>query len=371
MKDDQNLDPPGEAAAVPLPQAQARARLRVNLGKVGLFFVSLFLFILGIAMMKDGAGALAPVLSGLSVDNPADSLGFGWLSAYLILSGSPVAASTLTFYNNGLLDQMSTFAMIIGSRMGAGFIVLFIGFLYVLRGRDRSTSLSMGLLSLTVTYSTYLLVLPLGLWLLRQRVFQLTALPGGALLHSITGLVLDPIVHFLSGFLPLWALFLLGLGIIIFSLQLFDRCLPVMSLKESQVGQLSRLVYRPLVMFLLGAAVTLISMSVSMSLSILVPLSSRGFVRRENVIPYIMGANVTTFIDTLFAALLLNNPGAFALVFSAMLSITLVSVLVLGTVYHRYERLLLAFTAWATAKNRHLMIFMFVIFLVPLILLFF
>ena len=154
-KEDQDLDPPGDAAAVPLTRVQARPRLRLNLAKAGLFFISLYLFILGIAMMKDGAAALAPVLAGLSIENPLDSLGFGWLSAYLILSGSPVAASTLTFYNNGMLDQLSAFAMIIGSRMGAGFIVLFIGFLYVLRGRDRSTSLSMGLLSLIVSVAAF------------------------------------------------------------------------------------------------------------------------------------------------------------------------------------------------------------------------
>ena len=42
------------------------------------------------------------------------------------------------------------------------------------------------------------------------------------------------------------------------------------------MGQVSRVVYRPGVMFGLGALVTLISMSVSLSLSVLVPLSDRG-----------------------------------------------------------------------------------------------
>ena len=52
-----------------------------------------------------------------------------------------------------------------------------------------------------------------------------------------------------------------------------------------------------MVMFTLGALITAISMSVRLSLSILVPLSHRGFIRRENVIPHNMGANITTFID--------------------------------------------------------------------------
>lgn len=349
----------------------AKSRLRLNPGKIGLFFVSLFLFIFGIALMKEGASAIAPLLSGLSVDNPADSLGFGWLSAYLILSGSPVAATSLAFLDSGLLDRLSAFTMIIGSRMGAGFIVLFIGFIYILRGRDRATSLGMGLLSLVVTYSAYVLALPLGLWILNRSLFNFARVPGGALLQSLTDRLLNPLVAFLDSFLPLWVIFLLGLGIIILSLYLFDRCLPVMTLRESQVGRLSRLVYRPAIMFLLGAAVTLISMSVSMSLSLLVPLSNRGFVRRENVIPYIMGANVTTFIDTLFAALLLDNLQAFSLVLTGMLSITAVSFLILIVAYRRYERLLLAITGWASNRNQHLFVFLFIIFLIPIVLMFF
>jgi sodium-dependent phosphate cotransporter len=134
------------------------------------------------------------------------------------------------------------------------------------------------------------------------------------------------------------------------------------------VGQMSRLVYRRWIMFALGAAITLISMSVSVSLSILVPLSNRGFVRRENIIPYIMGANITTFIDTLLAAVLLDNPPAFTIVFVEMFSISLVSIVILTFIYRRYERAMLDFASWVTVRNRNLAVFMMTIFIVPLIL---
>ena len=143
-------------------------------------------------------------------------------------------------------------------------------------------------------------------------------LGGGTALTSITDALIEPISGQFREFLPAWALFLVGLGIILLTFNLFDRCLPEMTIKESQVGRMSRLVYNPMIMFLLGSAVTLVSMSVSVSLSILVPLSHRGFVRRENVIPYIMGANITTFIDTLLAAVLLNNHAAVSVVLAAV-----------------------------------------------------
>jgi sodium-dependent phosphate cotransporter len=159
------------------------------------------------------------------------------------------------------------------------------------------------------------------------------------------------------------------MGIILTSFNLFDKCLPEMSLKESHIGRVSRLVYRPWVMFLLGSTVTLISMSVSVSLSILVPLSQRGFVRRENVIPYIMGANITTFIDTLLAAVLLNNPPAFTIVFAEMVSITVVSLFLLGLFYYPFEQAMLKFVNWITESNRNLAVFMISILAIPLILL--
>jgi len=343
---------------------------RIRLGKIALFMVSLFLFILAINLMKEGARGIAPLMrNSFIISNTTNSLGFGWLFAYVIMSGSPVAAAALTFFDAGVIDNLGAFAMITGSRLGAGFIVLFIGFMYVLRGRDRANSLGMGLLSLTVTGSTYLIALAVGTVILRTGVLDRMQFNSGVLLNSVIDLLFGPVIDVLLLYLPVWSLFPVGLAIIMVSFNLFDRCLPEMTIKENQVGNISRLVYRPWVMFALGGAITFVSMSVSVSLSILVPLSNRGFVRRENIIPYIMGANITTFIDTLLAAVLLNNPPAFTIVLVEMVSITLVSIFILTFIYRRYERGMLSFVHWATAKKRNLAVFMAAIFVVPLILL--
>jgi Na+/phosphate symporter len=309
------------------------------------------------------------VQSRFSVAGPANSLGFGWLFAYVVMSGSPVAAATLTFFDAGIIDQVSAFTMITGSRLGASFIVLFIGFIYVLRGRSRVNSLSMGLLSLLVTGSTYLVALVVGLGLLKNGVLDSVQLSSGVLLNSITDLIFDPVAGLLKSLLPNWMVFLVGLGTILFSFSLFDKCLPQMTIKESQMGRVSRVVYRPWVMFLLGAFITLISMSVSVSLSILVPLSQRGFVRRENVIPYIMGANITTFIDTLLAAVLLDNPPAFTVVLVEMSSIAVVSFVILAFGYRYYEKTVLALVRWFTESSWHMAVFMAGILIIPVLLL--
>jgi sodium-dependent phosphate cotransporter len=367
--------PPSITHSVPLARAEAvipdtlrRAWWgRVRIGKIGLFLASLYLFVLAITLMKEGARAVAPLVSVLlDVSGPANALGFGWLFAYAIMSGSPVAAAALTFFDAGVLDKLGAFAMITGSRLGASFIVLLIGFLYVLRGRDRATSLSMGLLSLIVTATTYLPGLLLGTVVLYTGAFDGLQLHSGALLRSLIDSAVEPVAGVAVVLLPNWGVFLLGLGVVWFSFNLFDKCLPQMTLKESHLGWMSRLIYRPWVMFALGALITMISMSVSLSLAILVPLSARGFVRRENVIPYIMGANITTFVDTLLAAVLLNNPPAFTIVLVEMFSITVVSMFILATVYRHYLRWMLSVVAWVTSSNRNLALFMVAIFMVPI-----
>jgi hypothetical protein len=84
-----------------------------------------------------------------------------------------------------------------------------------------------------------------------------------------------------------------------------------------------------------------------------------------------MGANVTTFIDTLFAALLLNNPYAFTIVLTSMVSIAVVSIALLFTIFHRYERAVLRLVDWVIAEKRNMFIFMLIIFAIPITLMFF
>jgi hypothetical protein len=259
--------------------------------------------------------------------------------------------------------------MITGSRLGASLIVLLIGFVYMLRGKGRAESLGIGVLSLLVTGTTYLTALGVGYWLLQNGTLDGVQIQGGLLLSSFIEGFFVPIVEYVTHILPGWLVFISGLGVLLFSFRLFDSFLPTESLRQSQLGRVSRLVYRPLVMFLLGALVTLVSMSVSVSISILVPLSNRGFVRRENVIPYIMGANITTFIDTLLASVLLQNPRAFTVVIVEMTSVALVSATILVFFFGRYERAMLGLVNRLVHSNLSLALFIVVIFVTPLILL--
>lgn len=335
--------------------------------QVGAGLTALLLFIFALQMMKAGAGGLTPILRGhLNVSHAADSLGFGWLMAYVVLSGSPAAATAMALLSRAVLTPIQAFTMVIGSRLGASLIVLLLGFIYVLRGHERWTVLSTGILSLLLTSSVQLLTLPLGILILRADWlggFHWTAL---AKLSDGLNLILNPVMGPLTSILPEWALFLVGMGVVVSSFRLFDEALPRPRLDRKGLDQTSRLIYHPAVMFLLGVIVTLLTMSVSVSIGILVPLSARGYVRRENVIPYILGANLSTMVDTLAAAILLGNPEGVMVVLVYLASTVIISLPIVLLLYEPYSRAMSHALEWIMQGQRNFAIFLGVAFLVPL-----
>ena len=346
---------------------QGRDRLVRRARKAAIALTGLTLFVLALEMMKTGARALSPLLRGhLNIQHAADSLGLGWLMAYVVMSGSPAAAIAVALLSARALSQIQAFAMVSGSRLGASLIVLIIGFIYGLRGQEQRRALSTGVLSLLLTASVQLPALAVGTAILRSE--WLGSMDWLWLSRFSVGIneLLRPVLAPITTLLPDWALFIAGGVLIATSLQLIDKALPRFGLEKAGLDRTSRLIYRPSVMFALGLLVTLLTLSVSVSIGILVPLSARGYVRRENVIPYILGANISTMIDTLGAAVILGTPGAVTVVTAHILSTTIVSLPLIVLVYEPYKRLMSDILEWTMESRRNFAIFMGAFFLVPI-----
>ena len=73
--------------------------------------------------------------------------------------------------------------------------------------------------------------------------------------------------------LPVFLLFVLGAVVLLASFQLFDRVLPNLDPPSPRLERVLTFLHRPLAMFLMGGLVTLATLSVSISLTLLVPLS--------------------------------------------------------------------------------------------------
>jgi Na+/phosphate symporter len=335
--------------------------------QAGAGLAALLLFVLALELMKSGASGLTPLLRGhLAIQHAADCLGLGWLMACLVLSGSPAAAIAMVLLSADTLTQVQTFTMVTGSRLGASFIVLLLGFLYVLRGHERLTVLSTGVLSLLLTASVQLAALPVGVFILKQGWLNAFHFPWIARLSTGVNAALNPIMGPATALLPQWARFIVGAGLITVSFQLFDKALPQLRFDKAGLHRTSQLIYRPVVMFFLGLLVTILTLSVSVSIGILVPLSARGYVRRENIMPYILGANISTMIDTLGAAILLGTPQAVAVVLAHMIGAIIVSMPIVGLAYEPYKRFMSRALEWTLESRRNFGIFLGAFFLIPI-----
>jgi len=327
------------------------------------------LFVLALEVLKRGAGGIKPLLDGISAEGTLNLLGLGWVGPYLVMSGSPMAAIALSLFAGGTISDTETFAMINGTRLGASFIVLFVGFLYYVGHRRTADGLYIGAVALLTAFTIWLPVLPLGTLALREGwVDGLRLAPPGAF-TSVVDVVYDPVVDLTADYLPSLLMFVLGVGLLLTSFWVFDRVLPNLEQPSLRFERISNLLHHPLSMFGLGLLITALTLSVSISLTLLVPLSLKGYVRRESIIPYVMGANVSTWVDTLLAALLLNSPRASTIVITQMALGALISLTVLLLFYRPYSRLILGLAHAATRSRRGFALFLGAIFVVPLALL--
>ena len=335
---------------------------------MGWLVPGLFLFILSLELLKKGAAAVGPLLRGLEIGGLAGALGFGWIMACVVLSGSPVAAIALALLAARTLSTEEAFAMIGGSRLGASFVVLVIGMLDDLRHRrTEKRSAYIGVAALVSTAVVYLPALGLGLLALRAGAFRGLRLEGrdmGSVLAPLYG----PITRVAASVLPAGILFVAGIGCLLLAFRVLDRVLPDLQARPTPVSLAGRVTYQPWFMFAVGLGVTVLTLSVSVSLSLLVPLAARGYVRRENVIPYILGANITTFIDTLFAGAVVGHPDAVRVVAVLMTTVTALSLPIVFGFPYVFESRVDQLARGATRSGRSVAVFVAGLFLLPLML---
>lgn len=357
------------AASVPAERVAGRDWVAVA-GKIAFFLVALFLFVLAIQLMKEGAKALAPALTDSPLfSNAFSTLGAGWLGAYVVLSGSPIAAVALSLFVGGATTQLQTFTMLSGSRLGAAFVVLLVGFLYALRnrGRNRSESIGMGVLALSLTAIVYVPGMVIGYWVLKSGLLDGIRWHASDGVLSLVDYVWGPALDVLTA-LPGWTLLPFGLAIVLLSFRLLDRVLPQLD-GERHGSRVTEWLRRPWPMFLLGCLVATITLSVSVALTLLVPLASRGYVQRREAIPYIMGANITTLADTLIAAMVLGNAVAVQIVLAQAIAVALVSLVLLAFLYRPLVDGVMRLDDWVVASGRRLWLFVVALLFLPAILL--
>jgi Na+/phosphate symporter len=360
------------AKSSPLDEAgRPSAPLHVLLPRIALHaalvLIALWLFVLALQLIKAGAGGLRPVLDSVSADGIAGHFGFGWFGAYVVMSGSPVAAVAMSLFAGGAISDLEAFAMINGTRMGASLIVLVVGFVSYVTGKRNPDGLYIGVVALLTAITLWAPAMPLGLLVLDRGWLDGVHVGSPGALTSFVGTISNPVVEPLADALPRLGLFVAGVLSLVAAFAVFDRGLPSLERPGPRIEALSRLLQQRYAMFAFGTLMTMVTLSVSLSVTILVPLALKGYVQRDRVIPYVMGANIATWVDTLLAALLLDAPRAFTVVLTEMLVGSIVSLTVLFLFYGPYTRVILRTAHLVSSSRRHLIAFLACLLLAPVV----
>jgi sodium-dependent phosphate cotransporter len=337
--------------------------------------LALFLFVGALQTMKTGAATLDLLKPGrFLVENPGSTLGLGWLGALLVLSGSPVAASSLALVAAGeeaaagaqRFTELQGFTMLTGSRLGAAFVVLVTAVVYAFRAGKghRRPPVSTAVIALTVTALIYVPAAFIGAGLLSWDRFHALDLRFPAQFVDLIDVVYGSLLARLEA-VPSILVFAAGLAVLIASFAVIDSVLP--RLDEGTV-RASRLAWlrRKWPMFGIGSLVALVTMSVSVALTVLVPLVAKKYVKRAHIIPYIMGANITTLGDTMIAAFALHSPAAVRIVLAEVIATSTLTVLVLAFFYPQIKTGVSWFECKVTKSLTTVAVFTAALFLVPI-----
>lgn len=264
----------------------------------------------------------------------------------MLTNGSVVAALSVSLFKTGILTSSQLFLMLAGSRLGGAAIVLLIGMLDYFQKRRYSfgEATELGILTFLLSHSIYLPATVLG-YLLLPRLqtgfggvsnrIELSFDPLAAF-DPATGAVVDTVGVGLA--LVVAVLVLFG------SLTLFDGVLKRIDTEWLRKRFFHRFQHK-WTSFGLGVLITGVTTSVAFSLGVVVPLYNRNYIKRKEIVPYVLGANIGTFFDTIVIAVLLESPQGVAIVLSLVAVGTIITV---GTLV----RFSTYFQAIETIQNR-------------------
>jgi sodium-dependent phosphate cotransporter len=219
-------------------------------------------------------------------------------------------------------------------------------------------------LALTATAVVYLPAAVLGALLISWEPYSNLELGFPAGFVDLIDFVYGDIVEWAKD-MPAPLVFLGGIGVLLLAFKLIDTALP--DIDDDRVSRRPVWLRRKWPMFALGSAVALVTMSVSVALTILVPLVAKKMVRQEYVLPYIMGANITTLGDTMLAAFALDSPAAVRVVLAEVIAAGSLSILLLALAYPAVWSALWAAQTAITRTRPRLAAFTLGVLIVPLL----
>lgn len=278
--------------------------------------------LLGATFKLMGKGFAETLVSTTS--NPFSGLLIGILATSLVQSSSTVTSLVVGLVAGGALDVPSAVPIIMGANIGTSITNTIVAMGHLTRAQEFQRAFAGATVHDFFNLMAVTVFLPLEIttgFLSRSATLVQGLLLGqsGVEFKSPLKLVVKPVVgQIQSGVEGIFeprsvavvVLVLLALAMLAFSLRYI-----VVVMKKVVLGRVEVIMHRYVFQYpsrgiLLGAIITVLVQSSSVTTSLTVPLLAAGFVTVEQIFPFVLGANVGTTITALLASLVTGSAAA-------------------------------------------------------------
>lgn len=340
--------------------------------KTFLILWSLLVFLLWLELLKH---------SLVEIINPATFFKFLWspiksfLLSYMMteitMSGSPIAWAFVWLWEALNINPMNMIFILMWTRWGVNSVLLITWLMLLIKQRSLRRALGITVIQFFVTFSVTLLSATyvayfLNWWFLDVVAKFLTSnLNNYFSISQFIGNISNIFVYNIANIyfiLILWILFLFGW------LFAFDKSFSFINSKsaEKKIKKIETIRNA----FIFWFVLTALTMSLSISVTFLLPLYVRKIVTRRYLIAYILGANISTLFDTLLLGMVANTVLWVKAVLAFILA-NIISVSIFFSVYTIiYRKVIYYITDKILDRKFLFLLFLFVIMVLPIIMVF-
>lgn len=357
-------------------------------------FLFLIAFMLALEFIKISITSLSEELKesiASYIGNPLSSLGIGWFMSFLTLNATSIATLSVSLAGHDVISYMDGFFLILGSRIGASAIILILGIIFFLKGQSYRRSINVGLLTFLSVLSISSIAALLGKVI---KFFAFDEFIAKSIHSEGPGPITTFISESLTGTVAKFSLehfgaiitFLLGFIILVLVIEVLDRVFYVIDFSEMDIEKspmkhrIIQLLHSPIFAFILGVIFTALTFSLTVSMSLLIPIYTHESLRNkakellsgkriaaQMIIPYALGANIGSFIDIIIFAKISGSIIGLALVYNIIIS-SLLAIIFIILIYKIFSDILIKISDWALKKSEYLPEIIVLLVALPLLL---
>ena len=282
--------------------------------------ILLYVFLLSIALLGKSFGLFGEdtahdLLS--TVESPAVGLLIGILATALIQSSSTTTSVVVGLVGSGQIDPVVAIPIIMGANVGTSITNMLVSLGHITRKAEFRRAFAAATVHDMFNLCAVALLFPIQvatnfIGIIAEKLELIVEGMGGLTFASPIKLITVPVINFIIETTGHSGILVLLIGLVLLFVALHQVVKTIRKLVLSRVEEFfSRHIFKNIFRsLLLGAALTVLVQSSSVTTSLIVPLVGAGVLTLRQVYPYTLGANIGTTVTAMLAALATGSPAA-------------------------------------------------------------